>query len=313
MGGHHPLSLQKLTYFYLHRKLTKTHQCSNWNRRPLSTGQLRYAACDALVLLHLYDEITRRLRHETKPFKIDQIAYVLDVNVKPSPRCTLCFQGFASASQLKAHRSVCCRSVVSLRVCSSCSVMLLNSDDHMQQHIDTCGVADHKAKTTAVKRITGNGARKQAVVLPSKTRKRRLSMGDTSEPAAPVAGACSNRCLKRAKPTPQGHAVDAKEAEPTDAVAEPVQVEDDHQDKGESTNLLEGNTSSQQLQKKKKKRKRKKKRNHQPTQTLNACTPLPDRDGHARPRTMSVDSALLAADDIWSQVSSDNAASQLSP
>jgi hypothetical protein len=37
--------------------LVKSHQCSSWGSRPLSDGQIHYAACDALVLIRLYDAL----------------------------------------------------------------------------------------------------------------------------------------------------------------------------------------------------------------------------------------------------------------
>ena len=49
------VSLSNLTLHYLNMRLMKTEQCSNWHMRPLSTSQINYAACDALVLLRLYD------------------------------------------------------------------------------------------------------------------------------------------------------------------------------------------------------------------------------------------------------------------
>jgi hypothetical protein len=49
------VSLKYLTRQYLHSNLVKAHQCSSWGTRPLTSGQLNYAACDALVLLRLYD------------------------------------------------------------------------------------------------------------------------------------------------------------------------------------------------------------------------------------------------------------------
>jgi hypothetical protein len=50
-----PVSLKYLARHYLNSNLVKAHQCSSWGSRPLTPGQLNYAACDALVLLRLYD------------------------------------------------------------------------------------------------------------------------------------------------------------------------------------------------------------------------------------------------------------------
>ena len=49
------VSLKYLTRSYLNCNLIKTEQCSAWNTRPLTMSQTIYAACDALVLLRLYD------------------------------------------------------------------------------------------------------------------------------------------------------------------------------------------------------------------------------------------------------------------
>eukprot|EP00596_Hydrurales_sp_CCMP1899_P004330 CAMPEP_0119045060 /NCGR_PEP_ID=MMETSP1177-20130426/36708_1 /TAXON_ID=2985 /ORGANISM="Ochromonas sp, Strain CCMP1899" /LENGTH=234 /DNA_ID=CAMNT_0007016175 /DNA_START=185 /DNA_END=886 /DNA_ORIENTATION=- len=52
------VSLKNLTRNFLHCDLVKTHQCSDWGRRPLSSSQLDYAAGDAVVLLRLFDAMT---------------------------------------------------------------------------------------------------------------------------------------------------------------------------------------------------------------------------------------------------------------
>lgn len=52
-----PLSLKNIVKEFLHLNLLKTEQMSNWAKRPLTNQQLHYAACDALVLLRLYDAI----------------------------------------------------------------------------------------------------------------------------------------------------------------------------------------------------------------------------------------------------------------
>ncbi|KAJ1429857.1 ribonuclease H-like domain-containing protein, partial [Ochromonadaceae sp. CCMP2298] len=52
---HNPTSLKNLVAEHLHSKLSKGQQMSNWAKRPLNEAQLHYAACDALVLLRLFD------------------------------------------------------------------------------------------------------------------------------------------------------------------------------------------------------------------------------------------------------------------
>ena len=48
-------SLKYFTKIYLNFNLIKSQQCSSWEKRPLTSSQLHYAACDALVLLRIYD------------------------------------------------------------------------------------------------------------------------------------------------------------------------------------------------------------------------------------------------------------------
>jgi ribonuclease D len=48
------VSLKNLTRNFLHCDLVKTHQCSDWGRRPLSTSQLDYAAGDAVGKSYIY-------------------------------------------------------------------------------------------------------------------------------------------------------------------------------------------------------------------------------------------------------------------
>lgn len=60
----HAASLKSMVKTYLHCNLVKTQQMTNWAKRPLTDKQLHYAACDALVLLRLYDAMR---------FEIDEI------------------------------------------------------------------------------------------------------------------------------------------------------------------------------------------------------------------------------------------------
>ena len=53
------VSLKFLVTNYLNFNLIKTQQCSDWEKRPLSDAQIQYAACDALVLLRLYDAMVQ--------------------------------------------------------------------------------------------------------------------------------------------------------------------------------------------------------------------------------------------------------------
>jgi hypothetical protein len=53
--AHRCMSLKFFTKQYLNLNLIKSEQLSNWAKRPLNSNQLTYAACDALVLIRLYD------------------------------------------------------------------------------------------------------------------------------------------------------------------------------------------------------------------------------------------------------------------
>ena len=54
------VSLKNLAREFLQRDLSKTLQLSDWGERPLSAAQVRYAACDALVLLRLHDAMVQQ-------------------------------------------------------------------------------------------------------------------------------------------------------------------------------------------------------------------------------------------------------------
>lgn len=48
----------------LGRPMDKAYQKSHWRRRPLSPGQLRYAALDAEIMLVLYEKFSRELKKQ---------------------------------------------------------------------------------------------------------------------------------------------------------------------------------------------------------------------------------------------------------
>lgn len=53
---HHGLGLAAAVASFLGRNLDKTHQTSSWGRRPLSEGQIEYAALDAAILLDVVSD-----------------------------------------------------------------------------------------------------------------------------------------------------------------------------------------------------------------------------------------------------------------
>ena len=80
------LSLKALVKTYLHYELLKTQQCSNWGKRPLSTAQIQYAACDALILLRLYDAMLCEIEElymdrNEEEFCIDNLTKVADLTL----------------------------------------------------------------------------------------------------------------------------------------------------------------------------------------------------------------------------------------
>ncbi|KAI9987833.1 hypothetical protein PInf_023877 [Phytophthora infestans] len=180
-GAHNPLSLQKLVFFYLHHKLTKTQQMSNWARRPLTPSQLHYAAADALVLIHLYDELLMRIQKQrtTKKFRLSEVTNVLDVNLPPSPKCSLCFDVFETSKELKKHRKTCLLNVRTLAICEVCEGKKLVTEQVMKHHVKRCGVddvADEPIVQVKRKRSLSLDCKKRG----TKSKKRRLE--STEEP-----------------------------------------------------------------------------------------------------------------------------------
>lgn len=99
------MSLKKMVRNYLHLNLVKTQQCSEWETRPLNDNQLHYAACDALVLLRLYDamlcEIEDLFQQREEVFDVKTLLQNVDVTtahhaLTPSKKRRLMFQTMSS-------------------------------------------------------------------------------------------------------------------------------------------------------------------------------------------------------------------------
>ncbi len=43
--------------YFLGKQLSKSSRLTNWSRRPLNPKQLRYAALDSEILIHLFEKI----------------------------------------------------------------------------------------------------------------------------------------------------------------------------------------------------------------------------------------------------------------
>ncbi|RLN88740.1 hypothetical protein BBJ28_00019194 [Nothophytophthora sp. Chile5] len=289
VGGHNPLSLQKLVFFYLHRKLTKTQQTSNWERRPLAASQLHYAAADALVLIHLYDEILLRIQKEgaatATTFRLSDVTNVLDVNLSPAPKCPLCFETFEKAPELKKHRKICAIEVRKLDICSVCEGKKLVTAKVMDHHVQHCGVQEETAEPVVqVKRKRSLSAGKAGSEAKSR-----------QEAAVPASGR-----NKRRKTTAH-----SKADQPTD---------------GEEI-LPESSAKDQQAKKKRKKAAKKAKKTAKKSKSHDAqpAASVPaqsaatsthsDLAQKRKQRKMSMESSLLASDAVWSQISNDHSSS----
>ncbi|KAG7375601.1 hypothetical protein PHYPSEUDO_000504 [Phytophthora pseudosyringae] len=282
-GAHNPLSLQKLVFFYLHRKLAKTQQMSNWARRPLTPSQLHYAAADALVLIYLYDELLMRIQkqHTTKGFRLGDVTNVLDVNLPPAPKCSLCFEVFETASELKKHRKVCTLDVRTLVICEVCEGKKLVTDK-VVDHVKHCGVDDDSADEPVmqVKR------RKRSLSVES-----RKSSDKSKQASAPISKkrrletlVSIQKQLKQVKKLGSSRVADAEQD-----LKKPLtksQIKKARKRKAKAlaalkVQLAAGETLSQKAE-----------------------TSSSRGQGY-RKRKMSMESSLLASDAMWSQISSD--------
>jgi len=73
------VSLKNLTRIYLHCNLIKKEQLSSWGRRPLTKSQILYAACDALVLLRLYDAMCSEAGDLATEAPFDTVSLCADI------------------------------------------------------------------------------------------------------------------------------------------------------------------------------------------------------------------------------------------
>ncbi|KAG5188984.1 ribonuclease H-like domain-containing protein, partial [Tribonema minus] len=99
------LSLKKLVLHYLNCSLSKGQQMSNWANRPLSSSQIHYAACDALVLLRLHDSMVLEIFEECPDFNIDDLLQDID---GPNPNAVECWQCGLILASAKAFKKVRC-------------------------------------------------------------------------------------------------------------------------------------------------------------------------------------------------------------
>lgn len=299
-GAHHPISLQKLVFLYLQRRLTKTQQTSNWNRRPLTFSQLHYAAADALVLIHIYDELMQRikLQQSGSEFKLDSIMSILDVHVPPTPKCNLCFTGFESDAKLKAHRKECCLTVRKIDVCQACEQTQLLTALGMEDHVSQCA-----EQLGAIELIPAISARKRPVSAAA-TPKKAIGGQQKEEAIVPVA-AESNKSKKRkaAAQAPAPAVVDPTTKNSTKRQRNSKPIADTA---APSTIASSSTPSGAALTKSQKKRNRKKR------VSVVSVVPLTAFQ-QKQQRKMSMDSTLMASDDMWSQISTDHSSSMFSP
>lgn len=332
-GGHLPLSLQKLVLLYLDRKLTKTQQTSNWNRRPLAPSQLHYAAADALVLIHLYDELMKRMVRSRPDFKIDSLANVLDVHVPPAPRCNLCFSSFASAPALKQHRKECNTAVHRLEVCASCDESTIETAEAMRQHLSGCEGSSDDSGCVIVRMVVRKeeAAPVSAPAMPNaRSRKRSSSVAAVTNVTPASANAKAKRIPVQQRPVKKAKQQPLPPLQSEEVIAEAPIVSKKYakrqrqkQQRAQAAAASEANvTAAKQpvlsepdlpVHVAESKRAKKKRRQREARAQAAVAAAARKPPARASARKMSVESSLLASDAIWSQVSTDQSTSVFSP
>ncbi len=145
----HMVSLKYLVQKYLNCNLVKTQQMSNWGRRPLSPEQIHYAACDALVLLRLYDAMLCEAEESAA-------TVALSCNVSTDGE-TVCSDGTFSSSGISiSNKSNADYYIGALTSSSSSSSVSRKADTPTQKFDITCILS---TIDTTVKRISRHSSR----------------------------------------------------------------------------------------------------------------------------------------------------------
>eukprot|EP00731_Ephydatia_muelleri_P014784 Em0008g504a len=71
------MGLRKVVQHVLYKDLDKTNQCSNWEAERLSASQVTYAACDAIVALHIIKALIKE-KFGTSPSSAESVNSFFD-------------------------------------------------------------------------------------------------------------------------------------------------------------------------------------------------------------------------------------------